>query len=149
MLSISIRRNRHSYEIVKNTGEFVVNITTRQLSQATDLCGIYSGRDYDKFELANLTPGQATKVMVPVINESPVNLECQTRKVLELGTHDMFVAEIVAVQVDEEILDCNGRIDVAKLDPLIYIPNAREYWVGLNSKIGKYGGIARETMAKK
>ena len=126
----------------------MVNITTRNLTTATDICGTYSGRDYDKFQLAGLTPASSVKVMVPIIAESPINLECQTRKVLELGTHDMFVAEIVAVQVDDRILDSNGRLNVEKLDPLVYCPNAREYWVGLTSMVGKYGAIARETIKK-
>ncbi len=149
MLSISIRRSRHSFNIVKRTGEFVVNITTRALVQATDTCGSISGRDYNKFEMAGLTPAPASKVRVPLIAESPINLECQTRKEFELGTHDIFIAEIVATHIDESILDENGHVIIEKLDPLVYCPQARQYWAGLTKMIGRYGYTAQEVRARK
>jgi flavin reductase (DIM6/NTAB) family NADH-FMN oxidoreductase RutF len=139
MLSISVRRNRYSHDIIKSTGEFVVNITTRALAEATDICGVASGRDVDKFALAGLTPAPAAKVKVPLINECPINLECQTRSTAQLGSHDMFVAEIVATHIDEAVLDEQGRLSIKKLDPLIYCTKAREYWAGVSEAIGKYG----------
>jgi flavin reductase (DIM6/NTAB) family NADH-FMN oxidoreductase RutF len=139
MLSISVRRSRFSHDIIKSTGEFVVNITNRSLAEATDVCGVASGRDTDKFKLTGLTPVPASKVKVPMIAECPINLECQTRTTLELGSHDMFVAEIVATHIDEDILDSQGRLNIEKLDPLIYCTKARQYWAGVTEMLGKYG----------
>jgi len=139
MITISVRKNRYSHEIIKQSGEFVVNMTTRSLAEATDICGIVSGRDTDKFELTGLTPEPALKVGAPLIAESPINLECQTRSVLELGSHDMFVAEIVATHIAEDILTPQGKIDVARLDPLVYCTKAQQYWAGMTELVGKYG----------
>ncbi len=138
MISISVRKNRFSYDIIKSTGEFVVNITNHELARATDLCGTYSGADYDKFEMAELTPEKATKVRVPMIAECPINMECQVRTRIELGSHDVFIAEIVATHADESIL-VDGRFDIEKLDPLIYCTKAKQYWSGLSRNEGKYG----------
>ncbi len=139
MISISIRKNRYSYDIIKSTGEFVVNITNHELAAATDICGVVSGRDNDKFKLAGLTTEPASKVRVPMIAECPINMECQTRTVIELGSHDIFIAEIVATHIDESIIGSDGRIDVEQLDPLIYCTKARQYWSGLSRMDGKYG----------
>jgi flavin reductase (DIM6/NTAB) family NADH-FMN oxidoreductase RutF len=138
MISVSVRRNRYSYDIIKSTGEFVVNITNHRLARATDFCGNYSGADYDKFEMAGLTPEEASKVRVPMIKECPINMECQVRTRVELGSHDIFIAEIVAAHADESIL-ANGKFDIEKLDPLIYCTKARQYWSGLSRKEGRYG----------
>lgn len=148
MLSISIRKSRYSYDIIKSTGEFVVNIPNRELARATDLCGIVSGRDYDKFKLTGLTRTPASKVRVPMIEECPINLECQTRTVLELGSHDMFVAEIVATHIDENVLNEENRLDVKKLDPLIYFSKARQYWAVPTQFVGKYGFTGAERKAR-
>ncbi len=142
MLSISVRKNRFSYDIIKSTGEFVVNITTHSLVKATDICGIVSGKDHDKFELAGLTPETASKVRVPMIEESPINLECQTRSIIELGSHDVFIAEIVATHIEDDVLDSDGRIDIRKLDPLAYCTKARQYWSGFSRMEGRYGFTA-------
>jgi flavin reductase (DIM6/NTAB) family NADH-FMN oxidoreductase RutF len=139
MLSISLRKDRFSHGIIKKTGEFVVNITTAKLAEVTDICGVISGRDHDKFEMNNLTAKPAEKVSAPLIGESPINLECQVRSILELGSHDMFVAEIVATHIEEELLDSKGRLDIEKLDPLVYCTKARQYWTGLTNLIGNYG----------
>jgi flavin reductase (DIM6/NTAB) family NADH-FMN oxidoreductase RutF len=139
MLSISIRKDRYSHGIITKSGEFVVNITTQKLAEVTDICGVISGRDHDKFEMNNLTPAPAEKVAAPLIAESPINLECQVRSVLELGSHDMFIAEIVATHIEEELLDARGRLDIEKLDPLVYCTKARQYWAGLTNLIGNYG----------
>lgn len=139
MISISIRKNRYSHDIIKSTGEFVVNITNHELVAATDICGVVSGRDHDKFKLAGLTAESASKVRVPMIAECPMNMECQTRTVIELGSHDIFIAEIVATHIDENIIGDDGRIDVEQLDPLIYCTKAQQYWSGLSRMEGKYG----------
>lgn len=139
MISISIRKARYSHGIIKSTGEFVVNVTNHKLVAATDICGVVSGRDQDKFKLAGLTTEPASKVRVPMIAECPINMECQTRTVIELGSHDIFIAEIVATHIDENIIGGDGRIDVERLDPLIYCTKARQYWSGLSRMEGKYG----------
>ncbi len=149
MITISIRKNRYSHEIIRSTGEFVVNITNRELARVTDICGVVSGRDQDKFKLTGLTPAPSLKVRVPQIAECPINLECQTRSVLELGSHDMFLAEIVATHIDDSVLDDNDRLDIKKLDPLVYCTKARQYWAGLTTYLGKYGFIAAESKARK
>lgn len=141
MISISVRKNRFSYDIIKSTGEFVVNVTSGKLSKAADLCGSYSGADYNKFELAELTEEKAAKVRVPMIAECPINMECQVRSRIELGSHDLFIAEIVATHIDESVLT-DGRLDIEKLDPLIYCTKARQYWSGLSKNEGNYGFTA-------
>jgi flavin reductase (DIM6/NTAB) family NADH-FMN oxidoreductase RutF len=149
MLSIGVRKNRFSYDIIKSTGEFVVNLTTRDLARVTDLCGVVSGRDEDKFKLTGLTPAPSEKVQVPLIAECPINLECQTRTVLELGSHDLFVAEIVATHIDESVLDDENHLDIKKLDPLIYCTKTRQYWAGLTQFVGRYGYTAVENRDRK
>ena len=120
MVSISIRKERYSHQLIKDTGEFVVNLTTRRLARATDYCGVKSGRDVDKFKEMNLTQEQASKVSVPLIKECPVNLECVVKQVIELGSHDMFIAEVVATNVDESLLDEKGKLDLYKADLICY-----------------------------
>lgn len=105
MLSISVRPERHSYHMIRETGEFVVNLTTESMAWATDYCGVRSGRDTDKWKDTGLTPEKANVVNVPVIKESPVNIECRVVKVEELGSHHMFIADVVAVDVDEAYMD--------------------------------------------
>ncbi|MBR5334528.1 MAG: flavin reductase family protein, partial [Alistipes sp.] len=101
MCYISVRPERHSYDILKRTGEFVINLTTSRLARATDWCGVRSGRDYDKFKEMGLTPVAAAQVKAPVVKESPVAIECRVKQVIPLGSHDMFIAEVVNVLVDE------------------------------------------------
>ena len=105
MLTISVRPERHSYQMIKETGEFVVNLTTEELAFATDYCGVKSGRDTDKWKDTGLTKAPASKVSVPLIQESPVNLECKVVRIDELGSHHMFLAEVVAVDVDDAYFD--------------------------------------------
>lgn len=102
MVSISVRKERYSYSILKETGEFVINLVTKELVFATDFCGVRSGRDTDKFQAMHLTPEPSLKVKAPSIAESPVNIECKVKDILPLGSHDMFLAEVVSVQVDDE-----------------------------------------------
>jgi flavin reductase (DIM6/NTAB) family NADH-FMN oxidoreductase RutF len=136
MLSISVRKERHSYPMIKESGEFVVNLTTKALLEATDYCGVKSGRDEDKFEAMHLTKGAAEKVNAPIIMESPVNIECKVKQVLELGSHDMFVAEVVNVQISEELLDENGKFHLEAADLVAY--SHGEYYE-LGEKLGTFG----------
>lgn len=136
MVSISVRKERYSYPIIKETGEFVINLTTKELAYATDYCGVKSGKDVDKFAEMKLTPGKASKVKCPIIEESPVNLECRVVEVKELGTHDMFIAEVVAVNVSKKYMDENGKFDLNSTDLVAY--SHGEYFT-LGEKIGKFG----------
>jgi len=136
MVSISVRKSRYSHEIISETGEFVINLTTRELTPATDYCGVKSGRDIDKFAEMNLTPLESKTVSCPGIAESPVNIECKVTQVLELGSHDMFIAEVTGVQVDDKYMDENGRFDMGKCDLMAY--SHGEYFT-LGEKLGKFG----------
>ena len=136
MAYISVRPERHSYNMIKETGEFVINLTTKDLVYATDYCGVRSGRDVDKFKEMKLTKEEASKVNVPLIKESPVNIECKVVKIDELGSHHMFVAEVVAVHADEQYMDEKGKFDLSKASPLIY--SHGEYY-DTGEKLGKFG----------
>lgn len=136
MVSISVRKERYSHDIICETGEFVINLTTKNLTFATDYCGVKSGKDHDKFKEMNLTPGKCEKVSCPLIAESPVNLECKVTEVKELGTHDMIIAEVVAVDVSEEFMDENGKFELNSTDLMAY--SHGEYFT-LGNKIGKFG----------
>ncbi|WP_026669713.1 flavin reductase family protein [Butyrivibrio sp. AE3006] len=146
MLSISVRKERYSYDIIKETGEFVVNLTNTELTRATDWCGVRSGRDYDKFKEMHLTPQKSQKISAPGIEESPVNIECKVKQVLELGSHDMFIAEVVAVTVDEKYMDEKGRFDLEAADLVAY--SHGEYFK-LGKKLGKFGySVAKKPVNK-
>ena len=136
MVSISVRKERYSYPIIKETGEFVINLTTKNLAFATDYCGVKSGRDIDKFKEMNLTAMPASKVSCPIIGESPVNIECKVTEVIELGTHDMFIAEVVAVDVSKEYMDENGKFNLNSTGLMAY--SHGEYFT-LGERIGKFG----------
>lgn len=120
MVSISVRPERYSHGIIRKTGEFVINLTTRELAFATDFCGVKSGRDTDKFLEMGLTPMAASKVQAVMIGESPVNLECRVREVLPLGSHDMFLAEIVAVHADRRYFDEEHKFHLDQAEPIVY-----------------------------
>ncbi len=142
MLSISVRKERYSHAIIKETGEFVVNLTNEKLTRATDWCGVRSGRDYDKFKECFLTPQKSQKIKAPGIAESPVNIECKVTNVLELGSHDMFVAEVVCVTVDDAYMDEKGKFDLQAAGLVAY--SHGEYFT-LGEKIGKFGySVARK-----
>ncbi len=137
MCYISVRKNRHSYDIIKKTGEFVINLTTKDLAKATDWCGVKSGKKVNKFKEMNLTPISASKVKVPMIKESPINIECQVLEIKELGTHDMFLAEVVAVNADKKYLNPDtGEFDLSKAEPIAY---SHGFYYKLGKKIGKFG----------
>jgi len=136
MLSISVRKERYSYGLIKEKMQFVVNLTTRQLAFAADYCGVKSGRDIDKFEAMKLTPKKASIVDVPLIEESPVNIECAVKDIIELGSHDMFLAEILGVNVDEGLLNEKGKLCMEKADLVCY--SHGEYWT-LEKSLGYFG----------
>ena len=136
MLSISVRPERYSYDILKRTGEFVVNLTTEELAYATDYCGVKSGRDVDKFREMNLHVEKASQVQAPLIAESPVNIECKVRKIEELGSHHMFLADVVAVNVDEAYLNEKNKLELEKSKPIIY--SHGEYY-RLGNLLGTFG----------
>lgn len=136
MLSISVRKERYSYNLIKEKGQFVVNLTTEKLVKATDFCGVKSGKDMDKFQAAGLTPEKASMVDVPMIKESPINLECVIKNRLELGSHDMFIAEVVAVNVDESLLNERGKLCLEKAGLICY--SHGEYW-SLKRSLGYFG----------
>lgn len=136
MLSISIRPERYSYDIIKRTGEFVVNLTTEELAFATDYCGVRSGREVDKFKEMKLTEEKASQVKAPMIKESPVNIECKVRKIEELGSHHMFIADVAAVNIDEKYLDEKNKFELGKANPLVY--SHGEYY-GLGNLLGTFG----------
>ena len=124
MVSISVRPERYSYPILKETGEFVINLTTKELAFATDYCGVKSGRDVDKFKEMGLTPIPASEVKAPMIKESPVNIECKVRQILPLGSHDMFLADVVAVHADEKYMDEKHKFHLEQAEPIIYFSPA-------------------------
>ena len=136
MVGISIRPSRYSAELLEAVPEFVVNIPDESLVKAVDVCGVISGRDQDKFEVAGLTAGPASKVRPPLVKECPINLECQVRSVHELGTHRLYLGQIVAVHFDEAILSDAGAPEVEKLK--LYSYCLGEYR-GMGPKLGSYG----------
>ena len=136
MLSISVRPERYSYEMIKSTKEFVVNLTTKDLVRACDYCGVTSGRDVDKFEKMKLTPIKLPNVSVPGIKESPVNIECRVKKIEELGSHTMFIADVVGVTVDDEYMDEKGKFNINDTGLVMY--SHGEYFV-MGEKLGKFG----------
>ena len=143
MVYISVRDTRYSYHMLKETGEFVINVPGEDLAKATDICGITSGRKVNKWEAAGLTPVPAEIVKVPMIRECPVNIECVTRHVMRLGSHDIFLAEIVATHADEEVLNENNKVMIEKFKPFAFCYNIQEYWT-LDSLIGHYGWAHKE-----
>ena len=127
-IAVGIRPNRHSYDMVKEAGEFVINIPGSDQIEASKFCGTKSGRDYDKFTECDLTPVQGSKVDAPMIAECPINLECKITKIVEVGTHDLFIAEVLAVHLDDSILNEEGRFDAAKAKLFVYMPLNGQYW---------------------
>ena len=141
MLSISVRPERHSYPIIRQTGEFVVNLPTSRQAKATDWCGVVSGREHDKFEKTGLTPAPALETGCPIVLECPVNIECKVRQTLELGSHTMFVAEVVAVQVSESLIDAKGKLCLEKAGLIAYVHGA---YFELGRYLGHFGFSVRK-----
>ncbi|NLK71527.1 MAG: flavin reductase family protein [Clostridiales bacterium] len=136
MTYISVRKERHSHQIIKKNKAFVMNLTTEALAFATDFCGVKSGREVDKFSHLKLTPVPATKVPAPLIHEAPVNIECRVTQIIELGSHDMFMAEVVAVHADTSLIDEKGKFHLDNANLLCY--SHGEYY-GLKRSLGKFG----------
>lgn len=136
MVYISVRPSRHSYNMIKESGEFVINLTTKDLAYATDWCGVKTGEKVDKFKEMKLTKEKAKFVKCPMIKESPISVECKVKEIRELGTHHMFVAEVLAINADEKYIDEKGAFDISKCDLIAY-SNGNYYSLG--KKIGKFG----------
>ena len=149
MVSVSIRKERYSHDIIRKSGEFVICLTNRRLAKVTDFVGVRSGRDIDKFALENdlkITRAKAKYVNAPLIAESPICLECRVTQILELGSHDMFIAEVVSTDVDDAYLDENGRLDLRKADLIAY--SHGEYY-SLGTLLGKFGYSVKKPRRKK
>lgn len=146
MCYISVRPERFSHELIKKNGEFVINLTTKQLARATDWCGVKSGRDFDKFKEMGLTKEKATIVKSPMIAESPISVECKVDKIVPLGSHDMITAKIVAINVSDKFVNEKGAFDISKCDLMAY---ANGGYYPLGKKIGQFGFSVMKKSTKK
>ncbi len=147
MLYISIRPERYSYKIIKESGEFVINLTNKDMAFATDWCGVKSGRDFNKFSEMKLHPIAATKVNAPMIEEAPINIECKVQKIIPLGSHDMFIAEVVNIHADEKYLDpITDTFDMQKAELIAY---SHGNYYELGNKIGRFGFSVKKKKRKK
>ena len=147
MCYISVRPERHSYNMIKEHGEFVINLTTEQLAQVTDFCGVKSGKEINKFEVCNLTPIAASQVKAPLIGESPLNIECKVIEIKPLGSHDMFVAEVVAIHANENLF--NPETDAFDLNAAQILAYSHGHYFGLGNKIGRFGYSVMKEKTKK
>ena len=145
MTYISVRPERWSHDLIAESGEFVINVTTADLVRAADFCGVRSGKDTDKFEEMKLTALPASKVSAPILAQSPVSLECKVTEVKHLGSHDMFIAEIVAIQVEDKYIDETGRLDLRKAGVMFY--SHGEYFAQ-GKKIGQMGYSVKKKRTK-
>ncbi len=136
MTYISVRESRHSFSMLKNSGEFVINLTTEALSKACDYCGVKSGKEVDKFKEMKLTAHPASQVAAPLIYESPVNIECKVTQVVPLGSHHMFMAQVLAVHVSEEYLDETGKFHLEQAKPICY---SHGQYYGMGKALGTFG----------
>ena len=141
MVSISVRPERHSFPILRDTGEFVINLTTRELVFAADYCGVKSGREVDKFTKLGLTPIPGDRVRAPLIGESPVNIECKVRSILPLGSHHMFLADVAAVHAEKGYMDEGHKFHLEQADPIVYSHGA--YYV-CGERLGTFGYSVRK-----
>ena len=148
MCYISVRPERHSYPIIRENGEFVINLTTAAMARATDWCGVRSGKDYDKSKETGLTYGPSKEIKAPIIMESPLSIECKVKQIIPLGSHDMFIAEVVNVQADDSLLNPEtGEWDLSAADPLVYTHGK---YFHLGEFIGKFGwSVKKDTKNKK
>ncbi|WP_417203837.1 flavin reductase family protein [Acetoanaerobium sticklandii] len=136
LVYVSIRPSRYSYELIKDSKEFVINLTTDKLAKETDFCGVKSGRDFDKFKINKLTPIKGEFVSAPMIEESPVNIECRVIEIKDLGSHHMFMAEVLGVHVDEKYLDAKGKFNLSQANPICY---SHGTYYGLGNSLGTFG----------
>lgn len=147
MCYISVRKERHSYDIIRRSGEFAINITTDELARATDWCGVRSGRNEDKWTKMGLTPLLTPHIKAPIVGESPLSICCRVKQVMELGSHDMFIAEVVGVEADERYIDpATGRFSLEKASPIVY--SHGEYYT-LGRLIGHFGWSVKKKNSKK
>jgi len=145
MVSISVRPERYSYSMIKESGEFIINLTTKALANATDYCGVRSGRDVDKWKECHLTPIPADTVSCPLIAESPVNIECQVTEIKELGSHHMFLAKVTAVHVDDRYMDEKNTFHLNNCDLLAY---SHGTYFTLGDSLGGFGCSVRKKQKK-
>lgn len=146
MVYISVRPERHSHAMIEESGEFVINLTTEKLAFATDWCGVRSGKDYDKFKEMKLNKQPAEYVKCPMIAESPVSIECKVTEAKRLGSHDMFMAEVLAIHAADEYFDEKGAFDISKCNLIAY---ANGGYYALGEKIGKFGYSVMKKKNKK
>jgi len=140
MVTVSIRKERYSYDIIKTSKEFVINLVTKELLKKADFCGVRSGRSVDKFKEMKLTPMKGNIVAAPLIGESPVNMECIVKDIIPLGSHDLFLAEVVSVAVDKKYMDASGKFNLNQSNLIVY--SHGEYY-GLGELLGKFGYSVR------
>ena len=146
MVYISVRPIRYSYNLIKEQGEFVINLTNKDLVRATDWCGVKTGKKLDKFKEMNLHKEKAKFVKCPMIKESPVSVECRVKEIKELGSHHMFIAEVLAINSDEKYIDEKGAFDISKCDLIAY---ANGHYYSLGKKIGKFGFSVQKKKSRK
>lgn len=146
MAYISVRPSRYSYNMIKETGEFVINLTTEEMAKATDYCGVTSGRDVDKFARCGLHKEEADEVNVPMLVESPVNIECRVREAHEYGSHTMFVADVICVHADEKYMNETGKFELEKSQLLAY---SHGTYFGLTNPKGTFGYSIKKEGKKK
>jgi flavin reductase (DIM6/NTAB) family NADH-FMN oxidoreductase RutF len=146
MVFISVRPSRYSYHMLEETGEFVINLTTKELARATDYCGVRTGKLEDKFQAMHLTKAPAKYVKAPLIEESPVNIECKVVKTEVLGSHTMFMAEVLAVHADAKYMDKTNKFSLEKADPIVY---SHGNYYALGNKIGKFGYSVEKRKSKR
>lgn len=145
MVYISVRPERYSYELIKESGEFIINLTTKSLVKAADYCGVKSGRNVDKFKDMKLTPKMGKFVQTPMIEESPVSIECRVKQIMPLGSHHMFIAEVLGVHVDGKYLNDTGKFQLNKAEPIVY--SHGEYY-GLGEMMGTFGYSVKKRKQK-
>ncbi|MFH1762423.1 MAG: flavin reductase family protein [bacterium] len=142
MCYISVRPERYSYDIIKETGEYVINLSTSRMSRAVDWCGVKSGRDFNKFKEMKLTPVKASKITAPLIDESPLNIECKVTKIISLGTHDMFLSQVVAINADRQYVSKSSNAFNMSKAGLLAFSHGRYYAVG--KELGRFGFSVRK-----
>lgn len=146
LVYVSVRPSRFSNELIRQSGEFVINVPTVELAKAVDFCGVKSGREVDKFKLAGLTAEKCSVVSAPQISQAPVSLECKVKEITSYGTHDMFLAEVVAVNVDEKYIDAGNALRLDKAGLLAY---AHGFYYSLGKQIGKFGWSVEKKSTKR
>ena len=145
MVYISLRPERHSHKLISESKEFVINLVTRELVRKTDQCGVYSGAKHDKFKKFSLTAEKASSVSAPMIQESPINIECRVEQIIKLGTHDMFLAKIIAVNVDDALIDDNGKLELKRAKLIAY---SHGDYLELGKKVGSFGYSVKKNKKK-